>query len=140
MLISSLFCIFLIHTVLSIQWILLAVLVPLLAIIIAILTTLLILCLVAKKCFSQHQQHQQQQEQQWRQLQTPLQITNIHVGQSERKSKQLCQLNTRKSEHIYDIPHWSRARNSNSSMLYNQAYQDSFTFSVNAAYSSSLEV
>ena len=137
MLISSLFCIFLIRTVLSIQWILLAVLVPLLAIIIAILTTLLILCLVAKKRFSQHQQHQQQQEQQWRQLQTPLQITNIHVGQSERKSKQL---NTRKSEHIYDIPRWSRARNSNSSMLYNQVYQDSFTFSVNAAYSSSLEV
>ena len=42
-----------------------------------------------------------------------------------------------KSEHIYSLPRWSR--DSSSSMLYNQAYQERFVLTVNTVYSSSTE-
>ena len=41
---------------------------------------------------------------------------------------------TRKSEHVYSVPRWSR--DSNASMLYNEAYQSDFSITINAAYSS----
>ena len=44
------------------------------------------------------------------------------------------QSDNRRSDHIYSVPRWS-----NGSMMYNQAYQESFVLTINSAYSSSTE-
>ena len=112
-------------TALAIQWVLLAVLVPLSIIITAVLTFLLVSCFSLRKASQSHAQNTQQQV-----AEKEDGVKNQHFD---------CEA-VQKSNPIYALPEPYWGRDSTSSMLYNLAYQQSFTMSSNAAYSSSLKV
>ena len=95
----------------------LAILVPFSIIVTAVLTLLLVCCVSLRKARQPHAQNTQQQ------------VADKEDGVKKYHSD--CETALRE-------PYQSR--NSNTSMLYNLAYQQSFTMSSNAAYSSILEV
>ena len=112
-------------------WILLAVVVPVTVITTTILTlTVFIWCSIDRKRPSRTKQE------------TPkLQVVEDNATSNHQQSAHSInfdqsQKDSRKSEHIYAIP-WNR--DSSGSMLYNQAYQESFVLTINTAYSSSTE-
>lgn len=120
---------------LTIQWIVTGLLLPISIISTALLCVLFFWLFIARK-------------QSRRQQQTPLEVVNSIKSSTncptcdqqsleehnsvEIKNDQ--EESTRKSEHVYSLPRWSR--DSNFSMIYNEAYQKDFSMSINAAYSS----
>ena len=110
---------------LVVQGILLAVLIPLSIIVTAVLTLLLVFCFSLRKASQLRAQNTQRQ------------VAEKTDGVKKQHSD--CET-VRSSNHIYSLPEQYRGRNSNNSMLYNMAYQQGFTMSSNAAYSSSLKV